>query len=146
MCEILQLRGSFWFCLFCEKHIQYCPRESHAWVWDPICFHTKLFWVKWPRLKIREKITNFFQDFATTGALHIALYNTVRITLIYTYGKDEKSGVGVTKPVSSILLFSAFFSIVKTHVSYWISCLYLADVAAAQSFSNPHAWAVYYPK
>ena len=41
-------------------------------------------------------------------------------------------GVGVTKPISSVLLFSEFFTIVKTNVSYWISRLYLAGVAAAQ--------------
>ena len=28
---------------------------------------------------------------------------------------------GVTKPISSVQLFSEFFNIVKTHVSYWIS-------------------------
>ena len=42
------------------------------------------------------------------------------------------SGVGVTKPISSVPLFSEFFSIIKTHVSYWISRLYLTGVAAAQ--------------
>ena len=41
------------------------------------------------------------------------------------------SGVGVTKPISSVPLFSEIFSIVKTRVSYWISRLYLAGVAAA---------------
>ena len=42
------------------------------------------------------------------------------------------AGVGVTKPISSVPLFSEFFSITKTHVSYWISRLYLTGVAAAQ--------------
>ena len=41
-------------------------------------------------------------------------------------------GVGVTKPISSVPLFSEFFNNAKTHVDYWISCLYLAGVAAAQ--------------
>ena len=41
-------------------------------------------------------------------------------------------GVGVTKPISSVPLFSEFFSIVKTHFRYWISCLYLTGIAAAQ--------------
>ena len=40
-------------------------------------------------------------------------------------------GVGVTKPISSVPLFSEIVSIVKTRVSYWISRLYLAGVAAA---------------
>ena len=42
------------------------------------------------------------------------------------------SGVGVTKPISSVPLFSENFNIVKTHIMYWISRLYLAGVAAAQ--------------
>ena len=42
------------------------------------------------------------------------------------------SGVGVTKPISSVPLFSEIFSIAKTRVSYWISRLYLTGVAAAQ--------------
>ena len=41
-------------------------------------------------------------------------------------------GVGVTKPISSVPLFSKIFSIVKTHVSSRISRSYLAGVAAAQ--------------
>ena len=41
-------------------------------------------------------------------------------------------GVGVTKPISSVPLFSEIFSIAKTHVCYWISRLYLTGVAAAQ--------------
>ena len=44
---------------------------------------------------------------------------------------SNDSGVGVTKPISSVPLFSEIFSIVKTRVSYWISRLYLAGVAAA---------------
>ena len=43
-----------------------------------------------------------------------------------------RSWVGATKPISSVLLFSEFFSIIKTHVSYWISRLYLTGDAAAQ--------------
>ena len=38
----------------------------------------------------------------------------------------------VTKPISSVPLFSEFFNTVKTHVSYWISRLYLTCVAAVQ--------------
>ena len=39
---------------------------------------------------------------------------------------------GVTKAISSVPLFSDFFSVVRTHASYWISHLYLTGVAAAQ--------------
>ena len=38
-------------------------------------------------------------------------------------------GVGVTKPIFSVPLFSTFSVIVKTNVSYWISRLYLAEVS-----------------
>ena len=38
----------------------------------------------------------------------------------------------VIKPVFFGLLFSKFFSIVKTHDSYWIARLCLTGVAAAQ--------------
>ena len=41
-------------------------------------------------------------------------------------------GVGVTKPISYVPLFSEFFSVIKTHVAYWISHLYSTGVAAAQ--------------
>ena len=43
-----------------------------------------------------------------------------------------RPGVEVTKMISSVLLFSEFFAIVKTYVSCWISRLYLTGVAAAQ--------------
>ena len=46
----------------------------------------------------------------------------------YIYGP----GVGVTEAISSVPLISRFFTIVKTLVTYWISCSYLTGVAAAQ--------------
>ena len=46
--------------------------------------------------------------------------------------KESHQGVGVTKPISSLPLFSSFFNIAKTHISYWISRLYLTGVVAAQ--------------
>ena len=45
---------------------------------------------------------------------------------------SSSPGVGVTKPISSVPLFSEFFSIVKTHVRYWISHLYLTGITAAE--------------
>ena len=42
------------------------------------------------------------------------------------------SGVGVTKPISSVPLFPEFFIILKTNGIYWRSRLYLTGVAAAQ--------------
>ena len=42
------------------------------------------------------------------------------------------AGVGVTKAISPVPLFSQFFSIVRTHVRYWILRLYLTGIAAAQ--------------
>ena len=43
-----------------------------------------------------------------------------------------RPGVGVTKPISSVPLFSKFFSTVKIRVNYQISYLYLTGVAAAR--------------
>ena len=37
-------------------------------------------------------------------------------------------GVGV-KPISTVSLFSEFFIIAKTHISYWISCVYIWQVS-----------------
>ena len=51
------------------------------------------------------------------------------------------AGLGVTKPIFSVPLFSTFSVIAKTNVSYWISRSYLAGVAAAQlrwHLSNMH--------
>ena len=66
--------------------------------------------------------------------LHYVFMLVVPITMT-THGPGpsatEPSGVGVIKPISSVPLFSEIFSIVKTRVSYWISRLYLAGVAAA---------------
>ena len=43
-----------------------------------------------------------------------------------------RPGVGVTKSIFSVPLFSYFFSIAKLHVSYWVSHSYLICVTAAQ--------------
>ena len=47
-------------------------------------------------------------------------------------GSSPCAGVGVTKPISSVPLFSQFFIIVKTHFNCEISHLYLTGVPAAQ--------------
>ena len=39
--------------------------------------------------------------------------------------------VGVIKPISLILLFTEYFRLYKTHISYWISCLYFTGVSPA---------------
>ena len=44
---------------------------------------------------------------------------------------DGRPGVGVTKPISPVPLFSSFFQFVKTYVNCWISRLYLTGGAAA---------------
>ena len=60
------------------------------------------------------------------------LRNVGHFVLISMCNVEQRSGVGVTKPISSVQLFSEIFNIVKTHIMYSISCLYLASVAAAQ--------------
>ena len=55
-------------------------------------------------------------------------YGVLSVACIHLVCAWAEPGVGVTKPISSVPLFSEFFSIVKTTVSYWISHLYLAAV------------------
>ena len=64
-------------------------------------------------------------------------YNSIKARKTRCLPQDQNifiscSGVGVTKPISSVPLFSYFLRIAKTHVSYSISCSYLTGVAAAQ--------------
>ena len=54
-------------------------------------------------------------------------------------------GVGVTKPIAFIPLFFPYSIIVKTNISYWISCLYLAGVATAQLNANQEIQKVLLP-
>ena len=56
-----------------------------------------------------------------------AYSESVHCTMMYM-----SPGVWVTKPVSSLLLLSKFFSIVKTHISCWISHLCLTGVTTAE--------------
>ena len=57
----------------------------------------------------------------------------VRVTALGKLQRLQwRPGVGVTKPTSPVPLFSEIFNIVKAHIVYWISRLYLAGVAAAQ--------------
>ena len=56
----------------------------------------------------------------------------MKIEFIRANWVNGGAGVGVTKSIFPVPLFSEIFSIAKTHVSYWISRLYLTGVAAAQ--------------
>ena len=47
-------------------------------------------------------------------------------------GRFCRSGVGVTKPIFSVPLFSHFFGMMKTVVTWMISSSYLAGVTAAE--------------
>ena len=47
-------------------------------------------------------------------------------------GTKQVPGVGVTKPIFSVPLFSQFFIIAKAHFNFKISRLYLTGVATAQ--------------
>ena len=49
-------------------------------------------------------------------------------------GKHPISWRGVARPISSDPVFSLFFSIVKTHISYGTSRLYLTDAAGCTLF------------
>ena len=53
------------------------------------------------------------------------LYTTQCIQVNATWKAQFSSqGVGVTKPISSVPLFSEYFRIIKAHVYYWISRLF----------------------
>ena len=64
--------------------------------------------------------------------MSITRASVFRVMTYLLPGSKPSPGVGVTKIISSVPLFCVIFSIVKTHVSYWISRLYLTGVAAAQ--------------
>ena len=49
-------------------------------------------------------------------------------------------GVRVTKPVSSIPLFSHFFRVIKILVIYWISCSYFINVATSKLHAICRIW------
>ena len=94
-------------------------------------FHYRLHWKlsKWAsdeKNKINKKRQNDIFRFSEWWTGNIFHPVWVRIM------QDCGTGVGVTKTISSVPLYSDFFSIIKTHVSYWISRLYLTGVAAAQ--------------
>ena len=57
------------------------------------------------------------------------------------YGRFTPQGWGLLSQFPPFRYFLSFFSVVRTHVSYWISRLYLTGVAAAQlrgHLSNIH--------
>ena len=66
------------------------------------------------------------------GPCEFPLSRSVIICITVGHVIKELIRVGVTKPISSIPLFSEFFNIVKTRVSYWISRLYLTGVTTAE--------------
>ena len=78
-------------------------------------------------IKSVHNVTSMNMD---TYINHINLLATNQMTI--TKQLKTGPGVGVTKPIFSVPLFSTFSVIVKTNVSYWISRSYLAGVAAAQ--------------
>ena len=61
------------------------------------------------------------------------VYCNVSASLLTTW-------VGVTKPISSVLLFSGFFSLVETLISYWISRFYATGVVIALWCNTCQIW------
>ena len=61
-----------------------------------------------------------------------AVMTKTRSCIYPTQALEGLTGVGVTKPISPFPLFSQFFTFVEIHFRFWISCLYLTEVAAAQ--------------
>ena len=63
------------------------------------------------------------------GPMNFAIWDDITNVRL---SSNNSTGVGVTKPISSVPLITRFFTIVKTLVTYWTSCSYLTGVAAAQ--------------
>ena len=63
-------------------------------------------------------------------ASHECLHSLLLLQLIQR--RTYRPGVGVTKLISSVPLFSEFFSVIKTHVIYWRPRLFFTGVTAAQ--------------
>ena len=54
------------------------------------------------------------------------------INLLHACIKIAIPGLGIAKPISSVPLCSEISSIIKAHITNWISRLYLTVVAAAE--------------
>ena len=102
-------------------------------------------WVTLTSMLLAKKIIKYATFYSSTLTVLWLVWSyyqftMVQVTYLLMFFRDalltpEQSwdwpGVGVTKPILSVPLFSTFSVIVKTNVSYWISRLYLAGVAAA---------------
>ena len=108
------------------NHIQYQVSE-HIWA----CSATKLYlyhcilFVNWAQ----ENMLPWNLNQNRTISIDENVFENIgcKMSAILPWNRG-----GVTKQISSFLLISLFFSIVKTQVKYWISRLYLTGIAAAQ--------------
>ena len=127
---MLFLKGNFWFidtsinwstafleCLVPKKRQAINGIELATSTWD------------WGNTASQPPVIQHVRFMLTHG-----LFWIVSKTLSKWHGRSgtDRPGVGVTKPIFSVPLFSTSSVIVKTNVSYWISRLYLAGVAAAE--------------
>ena len=100
---------------FVQWWIRSCLRESHIEIISPSSMYRFPWWQgNEPKQNLR------------VGFLHIPRDH------LPEWCSSSSPGVGVTKPIFSVPLFFEFFNIIKTHVIYWRSRLYLTGVAAAQ--------------
>ena len=86
----------------------------------------------------KKAVVSAFIPYCYYGARDSSLYPSLlfasfpAVTTPWYGNAFSITGLGVTKPIFSIPLIVDFFSIVKTHVKYWISRLYLTGIAAAE--------------
>ena len=73
----------------------------------------------------------------TSGFLSERASNEGSVSMTWSrHAISKETRGGVTKPISSVAVFSKFFSIFKTHVRYWTKRCCLTSVAAAQMRSH----------
>ena len=81
-----------------------------------------------------------FYEYTLYSANYALTFGAVNDSDDMTIADGSGTGVGLTKLIFSVPLFSTFSVFVKTNASYGISRLYLAGVAAAQCGDTCQIW------
>ena len=109
---------------------RYVPQNKHTVLFYLILIISTVLdgyrWLIYPNFQGFVSTVDFTQSSDDPRATY------QRLWVKYHIDHSLRPGVGVIKPISSVPLFSYFFSISKIHVSYCIWRSYLTGVAAAQ--------------
>ena len=120
----------YWWAMDCLLLLPYILSSMRSLNFDGFCF-----------ILMPITFTHIlYKHFTGTGAIirsfqcqwiYLELHhvNQLRTNWYHNY---NKTGVGVTKPIFSVPLFSHFFRMIKTVVTCMISSSYLAGVTAAK--------------